>query len=337
MSGVSIIVPVYSGEDHLHELVERIAQTREQWARDHPEVYVAELILVNDAAKDNSPIVIKELTHRYYWAHSITLSKNFGQHPATAAGILHSSGDWVVTMDEDLQHRPADIEALLQTAVTEYADVVYANPQSAVHASWYRDLSSKVSKLILSYLTGNQSIRHFSSFRLCRGSVARAGASVAGHETYLDVSLTWFTDRFSVRPLPMTDRRFQASATSGYNLRRLLEHARRLIISSHNRVINAAAYIGLLAIVLAAFFGLRAVLNRLLEATEPAVPGWASVFVSILFFGGLIVFLLVVILEYLINVALHTQGKPTFFVVDRSVDDEVAANLGVYRAPSPSE
>lgn len=327
MSSVSVVVPVYSGEDYLEELVAALAQVREEWAREHPDVYIAEVVLVDDAAKDASPEIVARLAAKYPWVEGITLSKNYGQHPATVCGVLHSSGDWVVTMDEDLQHRPEHIEAMLRRAVTEHVDVIYAAPEGAVHGSWRRDMSSKLYKRMLSYVARNPAIRHFSSFRLCRGSVARAGASVAGHETYFDVSLTWFTDRYSFETLPMVDTRFQTTGATGYSLGRLVDHARRLMISSHTRLLRMVAYVGIIAILSAGLFGARAVVSQL-TGRVTAVPGWPSLFVATLFFGGVTAFLLVIMFEYLMNVVLHTQGKPTFFIVDRSDDDAVAASLG---------
>lgn len=337
MSAVSVVVPVYSGEEYLEDLVKALDQVREEWAREHPEVYLAEVVLVDDAARDGSPEIMARLAAKYPWVEAITLSKNYGQHPATVCGILHSSGDWVVTMDEDLQHRPEHIVTMLRRAVTEHADVVYAAPEGSVHGSWRRDFSSKLYKRMLAYVARNPAIRHFSSFRLCRGSVARAGASVAGHETYFDVSLTWFTDRFSFETVPMVDSRFQESGSSGYSLGRLVSHARRLMISSHTRLMRMGAYLGVIAICAAGFFGARALVSQVTGGGAASVPGWPSLFVSILFFGGLTAFLLVIMFEYLINVVLHTQGKPTFFVVDRSQDDEVAASLGAHRGRPAAE
>jgi len=330
-TAVSVVVPVYSGEEYLEELVATLADVREDWSRRHPEIELAEAILVNDSAIDASPEIAARLAEKYEWVETITLARNYGQHPATVCGVLHASGDWIVTMDEDLQHRPEHIETLLRRAVTEQVDIVYAAPEGAVHGSWRRDFSSRMYKRMLAYFARNPAIRHFSSFRMCRGTVARAGASVAGHETYFDVSLTWFTDRFSFVTVPMVDSRFQEAGRSGYSLGRLIAHARRLMISSHTRLVRLVAYLGILAISLAGFFGLRALWSQITGTPDGTVAGWPSLFVSVLFFGGLTAFLLVVVFEYLMNVVLHTQGKPTYFVVDRSADAEVAASLGARR------
>jgi glycosyltransferase involved in cell wall biosynthesis len=93
------------------------------------------------------------------WVVVLHLARNFGQHPATAAGILHTSGDWVVTLDEDLQHPPSKIPDLLRKAVEDQSDVVYGKAESQVHESAARDFGSRAYKQFLALVTGNQSIR----------------------------------------------------------------------------------------------------------------------------------------------------------------------------------
>lgn len=324
---LSVVVPVYSGQEHLAELCAQLADLRGAWEDRFDGLVLEETIFVDDASVDDSASVLAELEQKYAWVHVVTLAKNFGQHPATMAGILHSSGDWVATLDEDLQHRPASIEPMLRRAVTEHLDVVYAQPTGQVHGSWRRDFLSRTYKSMLARLAGNPVIARFNSFRVARGGVARAAASVAGHETYLDVALTWFTDRFGFEAVTMTDERFQSSGRSGYSIRKLISHARRLLVSSHAKAIRTVAFVGALAVLVAVFMAARAVYLRLTESTLEAVRGWTSTFVTLLFFGGLTVFILVVMSEYLLNIVLHTQGKPTFFAVDRSGDDAVAALL----------
>jgi glycosyltransferase involved in cell wall biosynthesis len=326
MTTVSVVVPVYAGEAYLADLAAAVGDVRAAWAVAHPEVELVELLLVNDDPVDGSAAITRELAASHGWIESIELSHNFGQHPATIAGILHSSGDWVVTLDEDLQHPPSAIARLLRRAVSDHADVVYGAAEGAVHGSWRRDLTSSTYKRLLSWLARNPDIRDFSSFRCCRGEIARAGASVAGHETYLDVALSWFTGRVTVERMPLVDQRFQESNTSSYDLWKLFSHARRLVVSSHTRIMRIAAGVGVFAVLIATLFGARALWAQS-SGSSVYVAGWPSLFLSILFFGGLTAFLLVVTLEYLINVTLHTQGKPTFFVVDRSEDDAVAAAL----------
>ena len=326
MTNVSVVIPVYSGEDHLEALATRLDQLRRDWLNRFDDVLLHEAIFVDDGCVDGSAEVLAVLSSHHEWIQVVTLSRNFGQHPATSAGILHSSGDWVATIDEDLQHRPEDIEHLLYSGAANGADVVYGQPQGAVHGSW-RDAMSRLYKRLLALITGNPVITQFSSFRVCRGPIARAAASVSGHETYLDVALTWFTDRFVSEELNMVDLRYQERGKTGYSALKLLAHARRLLISSHSRVARLGVFFGVTAVLLALFLMLRVIIGRLTGTEAVYVPGYASLMVVMLVFGGILALMLVGITEYITNIALHTQGKPTFFAVDRSGDERLAKDL----------
>ena len=321
---ISTVTPVYSGEAYLRLLVESLASLREDWNRLGFPFQLEESIFVNDNAVDGSAEILEALSQQYPWVRVITNSRNFGQHPATIAGILHSCGDWVVTLDEDLQHDPNHIPKMLECAVARELDIVYARPEAPVHQSRLRDMGSVGFKLMLVILTGNGNIRHFNSFRLVRGGVARSAASVCSHETYYDVALTWFTNRINSVTFAMKDQRFIQNGATGYSLPKLLGHARRMVISSQAKILRLGALIGFTVMAADLVFGFWILIQHLIQS-EPTVPrGWASLFPASLFFGGLSISMLSIILEYLTGVVLHIQGKPTFFLIDRSADAGLA-------------
>lgn len=324
---ISTVVPVYNGKDYLERLVDSLISLREMWKNQGLPIELVEVIFVNDSAIDSSLEVLESLRQKNDWLQIVTLSKNFGQHSATVAGILHTCGDWVFTIDEDLQHDPRYFLDLLLIAVSESIDVVYARPEQSVHKSFLRDQGSVQYKKLLSIITRNPHIRQFNSYRLLRGAIARAVASVCSHETYFDMALCWFTDRISTKELPLHDRRYELTKKSGYTLHRLLSHARKMLISSPAKVLRAGAVIGILANVFAVIVGLTILVLKIMAPDSIVVPGWTSTFLSVIFFGGLTSFLLSVILEYLTNILLHAHGKPSFFIVDRSSDRDVLASL----------
>jgi glycosyltransferase involved in cell wall biosynthesis len=317
---VSVVVPVYSGELYLQSLATALDALRRDWEEAGSPMFLVEAVFVADAPRDGSVALLEQLAAQHGWLRVITLSRNFGQHPATIAGILHTSGDWVVTMDEDLQHHPKFLPRLLRAAVERSDDVVYARPQQSAHGGGYRDLGSRALKRVMAWLAGDPVIVHFSSFRLIRGPVARAAASVCSHETYLDVALTWFTNRFQPMALPLSDQRYRQTGRSGYSLGKLLSHARRLVVSSQTKALRAGAMLGLIAMLAAVVVGTGVILQKLIDPEFVQVRGWTSLFAVILFFGGISSFLLGVSLEYVRTLVLHAQGKPTFFEIDRSQD-----------------
>jgi hypothetical protein len=185
----------------------------------------------------------------------------------------------------------------------------------------------------MSFLSGTPVTRQFSSFRLVRGSIARAACSLSTHDTYLDVILNWFTTRVASLPIPLDDVRVASGAKSGYSFLALLRHARRLLISSEIKPLRIGAAVGLSTIVASILFSLLIVIVKVIAPEAIELRGWASLMIVTLFFGGLTSFLVGIVLEYLSTVVLHTLGKPTFFVVDRSRDALLAPEAA---ASSPS-
>lgn len=324
-SKISIIIPVYQGGDYAERLVAALEATARDWTEaSGGALELAEAIFVSDDAKDNSEEILRGLAVGRNWMRIIILSRNFGQHSATMAGILYASGDWVVTLDEDLQHRPEDIWHLLKHAVRNHLDIVYGKAERMVHGSMFRDGGSRFAKRVLARFLQIRGAEHFNSFRLIRGSIARAAASVAAHDSYVDVLFGWFTQRVDSVVLPMEDRRYQEFGISGYNLRRLLSHCRKLVFASQLKVLRAGFVLGvcMLLSTLGLIFYLFVMRVTHPEAFAHAA-GWLSLMTAHLFIGGVMCSMLSLIIESLSSMSRRQQGMPAFFVVDRDSDDAV--------------
>ncbi len=321
MLTLSTVTPVYSGQDYLHDFVLELDKVRIKLKLESAPIQLQEAIFVVDEAIDNSASILTALSKEFDWIRVIYLSRNYGQHPATIAGILHSSGDWIATLDEDLQHPPSEIITLLSQAILQSKDVAYAKPVSAVHESLIRDLGSRGFKRMMEIVTGNKKISSFNSFRLMRGGLARAAASVCSHDTYFDISLTWFTNRIISVPLSIKDQRVISGEKSGYSLKQLLSHARRMAISSNTKLLRYAGFAGLIAFIASIVLVITTIGKYFFFPDGIDVHGWPSLFTSILFFGGLLGMLSAIIAEYLMVAILHLNGKPTFYTVDRSQDN----------------
>ncbi len=229
---LSIVVPVYRGERYLEQLVAELASLRGMLLRERSPVEVDRAIFVDDAAVDGSGPLLDRLAAQHAWIEVLHLPRNAGQHVATAAGLARAPGDWIATLDEDLQHRPESLLPLLAAAAAASADLVYAAPHGGVHRTFYRDASSLTAKFLIGLLSGNRNVRHFNSFRVVRGPIARAAATEITAGTYLDIALSWFAERVVVVPLSLVDRRDLAGLPGGYDLPGLLRHAKRMLLTS---------------------------------------------------------------------------------------------------------
>jgi len=318
---ISTVTPVYNGAAYLGSLIERLDAYRSELDSKNCGLKLVESIFVVDDAVDDSEALLFSLEKEYDWVRVIVLSRNFGQHPATIAGILHSSGDWVITLDEDLQHKPEDITFLLEAAVQNKVDLVYAKSPENTHKSFVKDIASRLFKRVTSRLMDNKHVEDFNSFRLVRGSIARAASAICRHETYLDVAFSWFTKRVATADISLIDERNQNNeSTSGYSVWGLVKHGKRMLMSSKIKLLRVGIPIGIFAFGLSSIVALYAIVRKVATFDTTVGKGWASTILAVLFFGGLSVLLIGLILEILSDVLMSINGKPTFFSIDRSND-----------------
>jgi glycosyltransferase involved in cell wall biosynthesis len=317
---VCTVTPVYCGQEYLADLVDQLDLVRKHWTERKAPMTLVEAIFVDDGSIDSSAQVLEDLSAQYSWVTIVTLSRNFGQHAATVAGICHSSSDWVVTLDEDLQHRPALINDLFTAQSQNSADVVYANPKQSAHGDSWRDKSSRSVKRVLAKLTSTPQIEMFNSFRLIRGSIARAAASSSSRNTYFDIAISWFTKSAASTKLDLRDDRFNETQSSGYGLLKLVRHARRLIVSAELDIASPGLVVGFVAILFAILLASITMIQKLFFPETIGSVGWTSLMTVSTFFGGIIIALLCVALEYIHILVMNNLGKPTFFTVDRSFD-----------------
>lgn len=310
---LSVVIPVYQGEKTLPVLLQEILpMTKGALTKKGHRFLVSEIVLVHDCGPDDSGTTITTLAALHPSVKPVWLSKNFGQHPATLAGMASTTGDWVITMDEDGQQNPADIAALLDSAMHEGAQLVYARPMNPAPHGFVRNMLSKSAKKVATFLLGNPDIAAFNSFRLVRGDIARSLAAYCGNGVFLDVALFWMTGR--IGRAPVTLRREQ-DRPSGYSFRKLFGHFWQLLLTSGTRPLRLITVMGFGSLILAVFIAVYAVYAKFYLVVP--VQGWASIVIVVAFFSGCILTALGVIAEYLAVTMSIVMGKPLYVVTQR--------------------
>jgi undecaprenyl-phosphate 4-deoxy-4-formamido-L-arabinose transferase len=320
---VSVVVPVYQGERTLPTLVKEVAPlTSVVTTQSGHSMRVAEVILAYDHGPDQSAETIRSLADEFAFVRPVWLSRNFGQHAATLAGMASSGSDWIVTMDEDGQHDPADIARFLDIALAEQVRVVYGDPTNAAPHGGVRNAASRGTKWIFSRLLSPGEVPSFQSFRLVLGEIGRSVAAYAGSGVFLDVALGWVNGRTAACPIRL---RHDNGRPSGYSMRRLLSHFWRMVITSGTRALRLVSALGagfaVIGIVLAA------VLVVLRLTGDVQVAGWTSVMVVVLLGTGVVLFALGMIAEYLGVAVNMAMGKPPYLIVGDPADGPLGARL----------
>jgi glycosyltransferase involved in cell wall biosynthesis len=317
MRACSIVVPVYNSEGSLPLLAERLAQVL-------PAMFAHyELVLVNDASRDRSWDVIRQLVARYRWVRGINLMRNYGQHNALLCGIRAARYELLVTMDDDLQHPPEAIERLL-AKLDEGFDVVYGTPQREQHGL-LRDLASQVTKLALQSAMGVDTARNVSAFRIFRTQVRDAFQVYQGPFVSIDVLLTWGTTRFAAVPVQHQPRTI---GVSNYTLRKLITHALNMMTGFSVLPLQFASLIGLFMASFSVVVLVYVIGRYLLEGTP--VEGFPFLASIIGLFSGAQLLALGIIGEYLARMHFRMMDRPGY-VIREQVEPELMAE-GVHDA-----
>lgn len=313
---ISVVIPVYRGADTLPAVVEELASFHgPQLSPDGRPYRVDEVLLVWDRGVDESDRVIRELSDRHDWVQPIWLSRNFGQHAATLAGMTSAGGDWIVTMDEDGQHDPAYIAQMIDAAYRHRSQLVYASPTTRPPHGFVRNLASRLAKWLFVRVLASGNLKAFNSYRLVLGEAGRSVAAYTGPDVYLDVALSWVVADAVVSPVPM---RHEGRAAGSYTYRRLGSHFWRLVISSGTRPLRLVSIVGFVFALAGLALSAYSVIRRVVGDVE--VEGWTSVFVVLLIVGGAILFSLGIIAEYIAAATNMSMGKPVYVIVRDPAD-----------------
>ena len=308
---VSAVVPVYRGASTLSGVVGELLAHRAGTVTPGGRTFrVEEIILVHDNGPDDSDDVIRELERSHPEVRAIWLSRNFGQHAATIAGMSESTGEWIATLDEDGQHDPADLPAFVDAAIDARAGVVYAKPMNAPPHGAFRNAASRGAKRLMGAVLGSKGFREYQSYRLVRGDIGRRLAEFAASGVYLDVALGWVNDRVALAPVVL---RSEGERQSGYSTRALFAHFWRMVLSSGTRGLRIVSVLGVVLALLGVALAVYIVVSWSMGEVDQ--PGWTSLAVITLLCSGALLVSLGIVAEYIgvtLNVAM---GRPLYVVV----------------------
>ncbi|WP_182111753.1 MULTISPECIES: glycosyltransferase family 2 protein [unclassified Actinotalea] len=266
-----------------------------------------EIILVVDGSPDETAAVARSLAADHPEVRAVELRRNYGQHNALLAGIARAQGDVVVTMDDDLQHRPGEIPLLLAPIAAGDADLVYGVARVEEHGA-VRSAASRTVKRGLA-LAGVPNAEDVSAFRAFRTELRDGFARVDDPYISLDVLLSWATTSV-VRVTVHMDQR--TVGTSSYSLRSLARHSINMITGYSNIPLRAVAWLGGLCAAVGVVLG--GVVLWKWAAGETTVAGFTTIAAMVAVFSGAQMLSLGVIGEYLGRLHTRSTGKPTYLV-----------------------
>lgn len=296
----SIVIPVYNSAV-LEELATRIHAVFAGLPENDYEV-----IFVDDASLDQRVWpTLEGLTRGSGRVRALQLTRNFGQQPATLCGLAEARGDYVITMDDDLQHAPEDIPKFL--ALTGW-DIVIGQFDHRRH-TLFRRLTSRAKGYFDRIILGKPKGIQMSAFRMLSRVVVDGVLTIRTPHPFLPALMFHVSRNVTGVRVGHSSR---SAGRSGYTLGKLVRVFSHLLINNSSLVLRLVGNLGILFAGISFLMAALVIYKRL--AYGVSVRGWTSLLATQLLLGGLLLFSVGVVGEYLIRIVESSERKPTYFI-----------------------
>jgi glycosyltransferase involved in cell wall biosynthesis len=303
---ISIVVPVHNEEGNVELLAHALQSVMASLN------YTFEILFVDDGSTDRSLNIIRRLSKAYHNIFFIKLARNYGHQNAIKAGIDKAVGDCVITMDGDMQHPPSLLPLMIEKWEEGY-DIVYTRRQETADCGWFKRKTSKWFYTLMNLLADVKLEEGTADFRLLDTKVADIIRNTKAAELFLRalVKLTGF-EQFALDY--KAEARF--SGKSKFGIRKMFRFAVQGITAYSSKPLHLATYLGLIFsfgaliyipyILISYFFG-------------HAVNGWSSIIATIVFFGGLQLFVLGIIGIYIGKIFIQVKQGHHYIIQETNI------------------
>lgn len=309
MKHINIIVPVYNEEETIAPLVEAIREALKDILYDYS------ILFIDDGSTDLTLNNIKGLSVKDNDIQYISFSRNFGHQNALKAGLDKANGDCIITMDGDMQH-PADLIPIMLKKYEEGYDVVYTIRMEDKKLPFLKRKTSSLFYSLLNKLSDVRVEKGSADFRLLANHVAIALKSLPEYDLFFRGLVKWAGFRqTSIEYYPAQ----RAKGATKYTFRKMVRFGLFGILSFTTRPLHLAVYSGFLFSGLSLLY-LPYVLYSYYYGY--AISGWASVIVTIAFFGGIQLMVLGIIGLYIGRIFMQVKNRPAYVIKETNIYEQ---------------
>ncbi|HRE74894.1 MAG TPA: glycosyltransferase family 2 protein [Flavobacteriales bacterium] len=298
---ISVVVPVFNEKDNVGLLVNRIIAALKTISSSY------ELILVDDGSSDGTFDVIEKLNVEFPELKAVSLSRNFGHQVALTAGLEHASGNYIITLDGDLQHPPELIPTLIAEAEKGY-DIVNTIRGETADATVLKNVTAKGFYQLINFVSDVTIVPGAADFRLMTRKALNAFLQIPERDRFTRGLVSWMGFEQCFVPFSADKRH---SGKSKYNFRRMIRFAWDGVTSFSSRPLRISFYMGLIA---SGFGLLYAIYAIIAKVSGNVVEGWTSLLIVVLLMGGIQLISIGIIGEYLARVFTESKRRPLYFI-----------------------
>ncbi len=313
MKKLSIVIPVYNSEKTIEEVVNEI----EIVVSKLNSKYNLEIILVNDFSKDNSLEVCKNICKNKSFVKLISFSKNFGQHNALMAGIKMATGDYIISMDDDLQTPPAEMHKLINELENNKYDVVFAKYKTE-NKSIFRIFGGFVNDKMANTLAEKPKNITINSYFIMKKYIANEIIKYDHAYPYIGGLIFRVTQNVGNVMIEHRDRKI---GKSNYTLKKLLQLWFNGFTNFSVQPLRVSSIFGLFFSITGFIYLLIIIIRKIINPGIPA--GWTSIMAAIIFFGGIQLLSIGLLGEYIGRSFLSINKKPQYVIKEKYSIDKV--------------
>jgi glycosyltransferase involved in cell wall biosynthesis len=299
---LSVVVPAYNEEDVLVEFHRRLSAVLNDIEAQ------SEVVYINDGSKDSTLDIMRSLKEQDERVAILDLSRNFGKEIALTAGIDHTQGDAVVVIDADLQDPPELIAEMFEQWKEGY-DTVYAKRIRRDGESVVKKTTSYLFYRLMQSIGRVQIPEDTGDFRILSRRAVDALKELREQHRFMKGLFTWIG--FSQKAIPY-ERDPRYAGETKWNYWRLWNLAIEGITSFTTVPLSYATYTGFITAFFSMLYGFYMIIRTVIFGNP--VPGYPSLMVTVLFLGGIQLFAIGIVGEYLGRVFNETKGRPLYFV-----------------------
>lgn len=311
MKKISIVVPCYNEEETIpifYEEVNKVAEKLKNKA-------TIEFVFVNDGSKDKTLITLRELAKKDKRVRYISFSRNFGKEAGMLAGLEYTTGDYVTTMDVDLQDPPALLIEMFNTLEEEEYDCVATKSTNRKGYSFLRKTFTKWFYSIISKISSIEMVPGARDFRLMTRQMVDAVISMKEYNRYTKGLFSFVGFETKWIEFEIEDR---VAGTTKWNFGKLFSYALEGIVAFSTTPLVFAALVGFI-FCLIAFILIIVIIVKTIVWGDP-VGGWPSMACIMFLVGGVQLFCTGIIGEYLAKTYLETKHRPVYIIKETEKD-----------------
>lgn len=312
MKKISIVVPCYNEEESIPLFYEEINKTSKE-IKD----YDFEFIFVNDGSKDNSALIMKGLAKKDKRVKFIDFSRNFGKEAAMYAGLELSSGDFITTMDVDLQDPPSLLPEMIKGITEEGYDCVATKSTSRNGYSFLRKTFTRWFYKIIAKISKTEMVAGARDYRLMTRQMVDAIINMKEYNRY-SKGLFSFVG-FKTKWIEFENQE-RVAGTTKWNFWKLFSYAIDGIVGFSTAPLIVSSIIGVL-FCLISFILIIFIIVKTLIFGDPT-SGWPSLACIIFFVSGVQLFCIGIIGQYLSKVYLEVKNRPIYIIKDTNIKDK---------------